>query len=306
MVFTDGSTPNEAVIVFRNEKNEVANNCRVTNCVIDGFNPPNRFDKQDWVHIYGKNNRVDHCYFGGKLNSGVTLVVKLNDKKNRENYHRIDHNYFGERQRLGSNGGETLRIGVSTFSLMSSNTIVEQNYFEKCNGETEHVSVKSSDNILRNNIFYECEGSLVLRHGNRNLLEGNFFIGNNKPETGGIRVINRGHTIRNNHFQELYGDRFRSALSVMNGVPNSLINRYHQVDGVTIEGNKFINCENIKFGVGSDNERTAVPINTTLRNNMFYMPNKSNVFTALDDISGITFKDNLVKLRSTSFGKKDL
>ncbi|MBU1098914.1 MAG: polysaccharide lyase 6 family protein [Bacteroidetes bacterium] len=304
LLFTNGSTPDDAVIIFRTDKNDVANNCRVTNCVIDAYNPPDRFNKQDWVHLYGKKNRIDHCYFGGKLNAGVTLVVKLNDEKNRENYHRIDHNYFGERQRLGSNGGETMRIGVSTFSLMSSNTIVENNYFEKCNGETEHVSVKSSDNIIRNNVFYECEGALVLRHGNRNLLEGNYFIGDNKPETGGIRVINKGHTIRNNYFQELAGDRFRSALPIMNGVPNSLINRYHQVDGVTIENNTFVNCQNIKFGVGSDNERTAVPINTTIKNNIFYNPLKSNVYKALDNISGITFENNLVTTKGGKYIEK--
>lgn len=301
LYFTNGTSTKTGVIVFRKDKNNLANNCRVTNCVIDFYNPVDRFYKNDWVILYGRNNRVDHCYFGGKLNSGVTLVVKLNDAKNRENHHRIDHNWFGERIRLGSNGGETMRVGVSTFSLMPSNTIIENNYFERCNGETEIVSIKSSDNIIRNNTFMECEGALVLRHGNGNLLEGNYFIGNNKEHTGGIRVINKGHTIRNNHFQELKGNRFRAALPVMNGVPNSLLNRYHQVDGVTIEDNHFIYCDNVSFGVGSDMERTAVPVNSVVKNNVFYNPDKETVFNKLDDISGLKFAGNKVVNKSGKF-----
>lgn len=33
----------------------------------------------------------------------------------------------------------------------------------------------------------------------------------------------------------------------MNAVPNSLPNRYHHVKDVTLEDNRFINCDNILF-----------------------------------------------------------
>jgi hypothetical protein len=46
-------------------------------------------------------------------------------------------------------------------------------------------------------------------------------------------------TIRNNHLSGLTGERFSGALVVMNGVPDSPINRYHQVDGAVIENNVF-------------------------------------------------------------------
>ncbi|RIJ42517.1 polysaccharide lyase 6 family protein [Pontibacter oryzae] len=294
LVFVNGYTPDDAVISFRKDKDNLANNCRVTECVIDGYNQPDRFKSDAWVDLYGRNNRVDHTYLNNKLNSGVTLVVHLNSKESQQNNHRIDHNYFGERPRLGSNGGETMRIGTSTFSLTSSNTVVENNFFYRCNGEVEIVSIKSGDNIVRNNTFYESEGVLALRHGNNNLLEGNYFIGNNRKNTGGIRVINAGHTIQNNYFQDLQGDRFFAALGVMNGVPDSPINRYHQVKDVVIKDNAFMNCANVKFGVGSDSERTATPQNVKVQNNIFYTPTAQAPYTALDDISGVSFQNNKI------------
>jgi hypothetical protein len=62
--------------------------------------------------MYGRHNRFDHNNLAGKKNKGVTMSVRLNTQASQQNYHRIDHNYFGPRQIPGSNGGETLRIGA--------------------------------------------------------------------------------------------------------------------------------------------------------------------------------------------------
>lgn len=284
-----------AVIEYRTSSNDIANDCRVTNCVIDDYNGSDRTKESTWIHFWGKRNRLDHSYIGGKKNEGVTLAVNLNDDRHQENFHRIDHNIFGERQPLGSNGGETIRVGVSTYSLTNSKTIVEDNYFYRCSGEVEIISIKSCENTIRRNVFYECEGGLVMRHGNRNLIEGNYFIGNNKPNTGGVRVINAGHRVVNNYFENLKGVGFRSALTVMNGVPNSAINRYHQVKDVLIAFNTFVNCDYITLAAGSDNERTASPLSTSMINNVFITSNEYGLYKAEGDISGITFKDNQVK-----------
>ncbi|GAA4113589.1 hypothetical protein GCM10022393_12690 [Aquimarina addita] len=304
LVFNDGFTEEDALIIFKTDDGKLAENCRLTEIAIDHFNPKNRFDKSEWIHVHGKNNRVDHSYFGGKLNAGVTLVVKLNNKNSLENNHRIDHNHFGYRPNLGSNGGETLRVGVSTYSLSPSRTVIENNYFEQCDGEVEIVSLKSSDNIARNNVFFESAGVLALRHGNRNLIENNFFIGNNKPGTGGVRVINNGHTIKNNHFQELKGKRFFGALPVMNGVPNSLINRYHRAEDTDIVGNKFLKCDHIQFGVGADNERTDPPRDIRFTDNTFYYPERKQVFEGISDFSTFTFTNNEVVTADAGFTRK--
>jgi poly(beta-D-mannuronate) lyase len=301
--FTAGYAPKGAAIEFRSGS-EVANNCRITACAIDNYNPPSRETENSWILMYGRNNRFDHNSISGKLNAGVTFAVILDEERNIENNHSIDHNYFGERPNLGSNGGETIRVGTSQSSLLSSRTRIEANFFEHCDGEVEVVSIKSCDNIIRNNTFYESAGVLALRHGHRNMIEGNAFIGNNKPYTGGVRVINEGHKITNNYFYQLTGDRFFAALAVMNAVPNSLPNRYHQVKDVVIENNVWIDCANIQLCVGKDNERTLPPANVRLANNTFYNKNKAAVYTAYDDISGFTFASNLVATQSGRFTQK--
>lgn len=291
--FKNGFTRNGDVITFRTSSEKLANNCRLTETVIERFSKPNRFDNDNWIVLWGKNNRVDHCTFVNKLNLGPTLVVELNDERSQQNYHNIDSNYFKGRDRFGSNGGETIRVGVSKYSLTPSKTNIRYNYFERCNGEVEVVSVKSGENHISFNTFFECEGSLVLRHGNKNTVEGNLFLGNNKLFTGGIRVINPGHNVFNNVLKDLKGDSFRSALAVMNGVPNSLINRYHQVKDADIHHNTFINCNNIDFGTGKDAERTAVPENVKFRNNLV-VNSGDTLYTNHNLPSGISFSSNAV------------
>jgi poly(beta-D-mannuronate) lyase len=193
---------------------------------------------------------------------------------------------------LGSNGGETLRIGTSHYSLSNSFTLVENNYFDRCDGEVEIVSVKAGGNLLRGNLFYESRGTLTLRHGNDNVIEENIFLGNGVDHTGGIRVINKRQTIRNNYLQGLTGYRFGGGLVVMNGVPNSPINRYHQVDGAVIENNSLIEVAHIQLAAGSDAERSAVPINSKFSNNLVFNKNGRDAFTLYDDVSGIQFEAN--------------
>ncbi|CAA0090885.1 Chondroitinase-B [Zhongshania aliphaticivorans] len=293
LVFKDGHSPTDAVISFRKDSKHLANHSRVTNVVIDRFNKPDRFDSDSWVLMYGRDNRFDHNHLVGKMNKGVTLAVRLNDEASQQNHHRIDHNYFGPRPVLGSNGGETLRIGTSHYSLTNSHTVVENNLFDRCNGEVEIISIKSGSNIIRDNLFWESAGTLTLRHGNGNLVEGNAFIGNGKAHTGGIRVINADHKVRNNYLENLTGTRFGGGFVIMNGVPDSPINRYHPVKNVLIENNTLVNVDHILLAAGADEERSQPPENTAISNNLFVATRTGTLgVTAFDDISGITFNDN--------------
>ena len=291
LYITDGFAEN-AAIEFRENDKILANNCRLTNCAIDNYSKPDRFDSNDsWIILWGKNNRIDHCTIGDKLNGGTTLIVNLNDERSQQNYHSIDSNHFFIHSPLGSNGGETIRVGVSRYSLTASNTIISHNYFEKCSGEVEIISVKSCYNVVSQNTFFECEGGLVLRHGNHNLVEGNLFIGNNQPHTGGVRVINPNQTVSNNLFLGCVGIRFRSALGVLNGVPNSQLNRYYQVTDSKIDHNSFINCSNIIFGAGKDNERRAAPKNVLFESNFVFTKEKQ-LYEDLNRDGGIILKSN--------------
>lgn len=294
LVFLNGSSPTGEVISFRRSKEDQARNSRITEVVIDGFSKPDRFDDDYWVGMYGKNNRFDHNYLAGKTNKGVTMAVRLDSAESRANGHRIDHNYFGVRPNLGSNGGETLRIGTSTYSMYNSGTIVEDNYFENCDGEIEIISIKSGANIVRRNVFNASRGALTLRHGNDNIIERNIFLGQGKDHTGGIRVINENQTVRGNYMEGLRGTGFASALTVMNGVPNSPVNRYVQVSNARIEHNSILDSARITFGAGSDAERSAPPVASILANNLMSASSSGSFLEADDATSGIKFRDNLV------------
>ncbi|WP_211051201.1 polysaccharide lyase 6 family protein [Parasphingorhabdus halotolerans] len=294
LVFKNGYSPTGEVISFRRSKDDLARNSRVTEVVIDHFSKPDRYDDDYWVAMYGKNNRFDHNHLVGKTNKGVTFAVRLDSKESQENGHRIDHNYFGPRPVLGSNGGETLRIGTSHYSMFNSNTLVENNYFDRCDGEVEIISSKSGNNIYRGNVFDQSRGALVFRHGDGTLVENNVFLGRGKAHTGGIRVINRNQTVRNNYMEGLDGTGFVSALTVMNGVPNSPVNRYVQVDGAVIENNTIIDSKRITLGAGADEERSAAPVNSRLSNNILGGSSEGNLVDIDADISGIKFTNNIL------------
>ena len=292
--FDGGYSEDGAVISFRaKDGNRLASGVRVTQCAISNYSNPDRIASDHWIEVFGRENRFDHNYVGTKFNLGATMVMRLADSVSTDNRNSIDSNYFAPKPRLGSNGGETLRIGSSAHSLKKGGAIVVANYFDRCSGEVEVLSIKSSDNAVTDNVFFECSGVLALRHGNCNKIYRNKFFGNDKSETGGLRVINAGHSIRDNYFQGVTGKRFFAALAVMNGVPNSAINRYHQVSGVDISNNTWVNCENISFGVGSDNERTATPELSVFANNSIIYSNPANAPNFLDDVDGIEFRENV-------------
>jgi poly(beta-D-mannuronate) lyase len=310
LYFINGYSPSGPVIEFKINSEKLANHCRVTNTAINDFNKPKRMSEDYWVAFSGKNNRLDHCSFVNKKNMGVLLAVLLDDDRSRENFHSIDHNYFGLRPALGSNGGEIIRIGVSQHCQFNSNTQVKDNFFEHCNGETEIISVKSGANVVSNNIFKECQGSVVLRHGDNNTVTNNLFLGNGQVATGGVRVINKGQWVINNLFYKCRGQSFRSPLAIMNGIPNSPANRYVQVTDAVIMNNTFIDCAPMSFCEGSDQERTLPPANVLFANNIFYNKTDSLLFRAWDDISGFRFTGNKVavstkKILPEGFGKSN-
>lgn len=293
LVFLDGWSPTGEVVSFRRNREQRANHSRVTGVVIDHYSKPDRGESDHWVALYGHHNRFDHNQLVGKTNRGATMVVVRDPEQGLDNRHRIDHNWFGPRPNLGANGGETLRVGTSHESLSDSHTVVEYNWFEGCDGEVEIVSSKSGANTYRGNVFFHSRGAMVLRHGDGNLVEDNVFLGGNKPHTGGIRVINRNQTVRNNYMEGLTGDGFASALTVMYGVPDSPLNRYTQVDNAVIENNTFVGAHSLFLGAGKDNERSAAPIRSRFARNLIVNEGGEDPLRVLGDLSGIAFEGNV-------------
>lgn len=245
-------------------------NCRLTNTAIIDYNPADQSIDYRWVSLNGKNHRVDHCYIKGKAHLGPTIVIwGASDALN----HRIDHNYFGPRPELGSNGGETIRVGTSAYYLSESLNTIEENIFDKCNGETEIISNKMSKNTIRNNFFFESRGTLCLRHGNNSEVYGNYLIGNGVADAGGIRIIGEGHLVYNNYLQGIITTGQTCAIAMLDGVPDSEPSGYFQVKNVKVVGNSIVNCaQGFDVGAGKGgNNRTVPPANCVIANNVLQM-----------------------------------
>ncbi len=261
------------LIEFRRDSKRLAADCRLTNCAVVACNGPDASAETRWISLYGERNRVDHCWIEGKTTKGTTLVVWLGETPNS---HRIERNHFGPRQRLGKNGGETIRVGDSKTSMSISQTTVRENCFEECNGEAEIISNKSCENLYTANTFVRCSGSLTLRHGNRCIVEGNFFLGEEAAGTGGVRVIGEGHRVFNNYFADLRGKDVRGALVLVNGQRDSPLNGYFPVRHATIAFNTFINCREV-FVIGQadpDAGNDVPPSNCTIANNLIFRGKK--------------------------------
>ena len=233
--------------------------CRLTNTAI--VDCAYKF----YTRVFGVENRLDHCYLAGKANDSPTLQIEA---EGTPNHHRIDHNHFGPRPLLGRNGGETIRVGYSGQSMSDSGTIVEHNLFDRCDGEIEIISNKSCGNVYRFNTFLDCAGMFTLRHGNRCLVESNFFLGRHKKGSGGVRVIGEDHIILNNYIEGVE----RGGFWVTAGIPDSPLNGYFRARNCLIAFNTIVDstgpCVELDAGFGSSG-RTLRPENVTIVNNLF-------------------------------------
>ena len=312
--FTNGASPSNSVIQFFINNDTLANHSRVTNCVIKNFSKPQRNMTDLWVLFKGRYNQLDHCYIAGKSNRGPTVRVDLAGNESIKNYHKINHNHFGPRPPKGGPSAETIQIGNSYTSMTPSHTLIANNLFDRCNGEVEVISSKSNFNEFRNNVFYKSQGSLVTRHGNYCIVDGNYFIGDeDSPQVGGVRLIGTGHWVTNNYFYNLHGAIFRAPLAMMNGIFRPAVNRYFQVTDVVVAYNTWVNCTSPwQFGVGSNVDqkdvlpaseiRSETPIRTLLANNVIYnLIGDDRPIIRHDSINGIDFKSNVINNQGVDF-----
>jgi hypothetical protein len=146
-----------------------------------------------WLNIDGNDCEVDYNTFTNRFNLGVWVSISgPSDGIAQRTW--IHHNYFLNHQFDGSNGGEPIRLGLSHKQSYSAFAVVEFNLFEKADGDPEAVSVKSRDNVIQYNTIVDSDGSIVLRHGHRNRVEGNLMLGGRS----GIRFYGKDHVIVNN------------------------------------------------------------------------------------------------------------
>jgi poly(beta-D-mannuronate) lyase len=279
---------------FRIDSKRRANFCRVTDCAF--LESPDFVAKEmenRWIGLYGEGNQLDRCSIEGKKNKGATVVVWLGESD--PGRHRIRANFFGERPRLGKNGGETIRVGDSKTMKQRAECLVEGNHFFRCDGETECISNKSGGNVYRGNWFVETQGTLTLRHGNDCLVEGNIFLGKKRKQTGGIRVIGSGHRIIGNHLEGLEGDGFRTALCFVNGIPDSPDNGYHQVLVGEVRDNVVVDCgESLLIGYNDVAEATLAPQDLHFEGNLIIARGGSPAVRIDRPATGTVWKSNRI------------
>ena len=150
----------------------------------------------EYLLIAGSDHQVDYNTFQNKDSLGRFLAIRGSGSQIAERLW-IHHNYFKKQKNQGNrNGAEALQFGLSGFSLSSSNSIVEYNLFEDCDGENELISIKASRVSIRYNTIRNCPAQFTLRHGNFCQVYGNYFI-----NTPGLRIFGDDHQVYSNHFE---------------------------------------------------------------------------------------------------------
>jgi len=203
---------------------------------------------------------------------------------------------------MAQDAGKTILTGKSMIKMGGEHLVVSGLLFK--GGEApkrETISVKSRGNKILENTFLETQGSITLRHGGDTLVARNVFIGNGVKATGGVRVINDNQTVRNNYFEGLRGTGLRSAITVMNGIPNSPLNKYVQVSNSVIENNSLFDVREVTFGAGANSERSLPPISTSFKNNVI-VTDASDVVQFDADGSGVSFTGNAASFSNAKIG----
>ncbi|MGJ8745133.1 chondroitinase-B domain-containing protein [Polaribacter sp.] len=306
-------------------KLEGSNNIRISRNV---FNLQTDEDSTaKWVYIGGywddtsypftwpsHHNRIDHNIFQNKSRPGHYITVDGNTDEDTDiayqsQYDRIDHNYFKNNSPRAVNEQESIRVGWSEMSKSSGYTTVEFNLFEDCDGDPEIVSVKSSDNIVRHNTFLKSYGTLSLRHGDRNRVEGNYFFGGDKaigtsPDnatlyTGGIRIYGKDHVIINNYMQGLNGTKWDAPITLTLGdvtETSSSLSSHFRANNVLIAYNTLVdNSHGIEIGYSNNDKYDKDLKDITIANNL--ITGSENALVAIiddnDQGNNITWLNNL-------------
>lgn len=209
--------------------------------------------------LNGNDHEVDYNTFQHKNALGRFIAVRGSGSQIAQRLH-IHHNYFWDQQPQSGNGAETLQFGLSGLSLSNSNSIVEYNVFEECEGENEMISIKASAVTIRYNTIRNCPAQFTLRHGNRCLVYGNYFI-----NTPGIRIFGDDHAIFSNHFENC-----NPAINIGNGdgevADGDALTVHDRPDRVLIAFNTLVNNSANITQSGRTNGLGAT--NTTVANNI--------------------------------------
>lgn len=217
------------------------------------------------------HNVIEYNLFEEKHRPGNYITIDGGSNVSQNDI--IRYNYFKNIGPRIENEMEAIRIGVSGISLTDGFTLIEHNLFEGCDGDPEIISIKSCKDTVRYNTFIECQGTVCLRQGNGSVVDGNFFFGNGKAGTGGVRLYSRDHIIVNNYFQDLTGETWDAVITLTNGdIISGEKNAHWQIQNAKILNNTIVNTK-APFEIGypgSDNSWGKVPVDCRIAGNIIF------------------------------------
>ena len=274
--------------------------CRVSDCLFDGSACAPDSRSRNFVQLRGSFNEVSHCAFLDKKTIGVCLAVNI--AEGHEVHHVIKNNFFWRpyvyRDARGGrmNGQECIRVGSSTWSLSKdAGCVVSDNWFWHCDGEIETISNKSCGNLYERNLLEECVGTITLRHGNDCTVRDNYFIGNGRKGTGGVRIIGERHLVENNKMYGLRGRGTYSAVSVINGFENPELHEYFRVVGAVVRGNEIVDCGyGFHIALAMRPENVLKPEGLRIEDNVVVASEKQKTVIMDMDPSKVKWKKNRI------------
>ncbi|MEV6288565.1 polysaccharide lyase 6 family protein [Kribbella sp. NPDC051770] len=244
---------------------------------------------EHWVVVRGDGAKVDRNVFHDKSTKGCYLVVDGPSGTAMAQGTHILRNHFRDHSFGGDNGGEPIRLGVSSRALGDAGATVEYNLFERVNGDPEGISVKASGNTIRYNTIRDSVGGIVLRHGNDNRVEGNYLLAGGN----GIRIYGNDHLIVNNYLAGIGGAGIvlgsGSVRDHFSGESSDSRKGNDAPDRVTIVLNTL---RNNGQGIVGESQRTLPPLACRVADNL--VVGDGDALVEMPYQQGITWKNNVL------------
>ncbi|GAA1570661.1 polysaccharide lyase 6 family protein [Kribbella sancticallisti] len=242
-----------------------------------------------WVVVRGDDAKVDRNAFHDKSTLGCYLVIDGPSGDAMAQRTHVLRNHFRDHSYSGSNGGEPLRLGVSSRALSDADATVEYNLFERVDGDPEAISVKASGNTIRYNTLRSSAGGIVLRHGNDNRVEGNYLLAGGN----GIRIYGNDHLIVNNYVGGISGAGIvlgsGSVRDHFDGESSDSRRGNDAPDRVTIVLNTLRNNSQALVG---ESQRTLPPLACRISDNL--LVGESGQLVQMPYTQGLTWSGNIV------------
>ncbi len=231
-----------------------------------------RSSAKEFVQVFGKDgtaNRVDHNEMGPKDQQGH--FVQIGKNPYTPTHTLVDHNHFHDIA-AGEQGGEALRVGGfgPPGDYFPSHTVFEYNLLVHCDGDAEILSLKGSANTFRYNTIRASAGTINIRAGVDNVIQGNFIFIDGVKAAQGIRLSEDDHLIYNNYVEVISQPLILHPGDPKPGdpppgvPPSGPFTGHAQVRNAVIAGNTFLAEESgVDFGGG-----TKPPENLTFTNNI--------------------------------------